>query len=917
MVMAGRQQHARVERILDAARLGLFELALDDLAQRQHLRPARIAGERQGAVTLHVDALGFAGPQRAESLVGRVGQERGKHAAERIAGGVHRGLSRTPARGIARVAIEPILGCRAINRRKRLVAQGEDRQLRLAERTASHRIAHHCLRSRNLREHPRLQARVRDRGQNRVGLGAVKAVEVRQQVSNGVAHLAVALASDLEKFAIGANVILVVHARHPPATNIGAMLLQQRFDIDGVADRLGHLATFLVDDEAVSNQTLERRNASRTQRGQQRKLEPTAVLIASLEIHLGGVTDATGAQHRVPRTSRLKPDIKDVLQLGEARDIEPLGRVRIARWVVVREQLLRRFEEPRIAALLGEALGNGAHACRSQESRAVARLERRNRQTPRALARDAPVRARLKHAAHAIASPLRGELHFALDRSKRALTQTLAVALHGQVHADEPLLSGAEDHRRLRSPVMRIRVHELVVMEQVAARAQTLGDLGIGSPNRLAAQPIGNGVVVGAVLAHRAIRRKAFLQTSAIVISAVARSGVHQAGAVLERDIVGAHDATLARAERMVVLQSDQRDAVALAAHDDLLCARLLRNLVDEFAGQNRRAAVDLHQRVTRALMHGNGEIRRKRPRRRGPDHETRSGIEKSRFVDLIVGIVAIVATVAITSLLGHFRKQSESRRDLGTIARLEVNIDREILAVLILKLRLGERGLVGDRPMHGLQRAHDHALIDEIGEDLERLRLVLRHERVVRIGVVGEREQTLHLLGLQTDELSRRSRAFAANRHVTLLRGQRVKLGGLALLMQLGHDLVLDRQAVRVPARHEAHAPTLHQCAAHDHVLQHLVEHVAHVNRPVGVGRPVVKHERLGSFARNLKSVEQLRVLPTLERLRLGLHEVRLHGKRRLGQVERVLVGRLLLRGLGFGHFGAFLATASRDALA
>ena len=267
--------------------------------------------------------------------------------------------------------------------------------------------------------------------------------------------------------------------------------------------------------------------------------------------------------------------------------------------------------------------------------------------------------------------------------------------------------------------------------------------------------------------------------------------------------------------------------------------------------------------------------------------------------------------------MLGQFRDQSESRRDLGTIARLEVNIDREILAVLILKLRLGERGLVGDRPMHGLERAHDHALIDEIGEDLERLRLVLRHERVVRIGVVGEREQTLHLLGLQTDELSRRSRAFAANRHVTLLRGQRVKLGGLALLMQLGHDLVLDRQAVRVPARHEAHAPTLHQRAAHDHVLQHLVEHVAHVNRPVGVGRPVVKHERLGGFARNLKAVEQLRVLPTLERLRLGLHEVRLHGKRRLGQVERVLVGRLLLRGLGFGHFGAFLATASRDALA
>ena len=70
------------------------------------------------------------------------------------------------------------------------------------------------------------------------------------------------------------------------------------------------------------------------------------------------------------------------MQLGERGDIEIFRRVRIARRVVVNQQLCRRLLEPRITALVREMLRHCAHTRRSQECAAVFPAKRRNGQTP-------------------------------------------------------------------------------------------------------------------------------------------------------------------------------------------------------------------------------------------------------------------------------------------------------------------------------------------------------------------------------------------------------------------------------------------------------------------------------------------------------------------------------------------------------
>jgi hypothetical protein len=56
--------------------------------------------------------------------------------------------------------------------------------------------------------------------------------------------------------------------------------------------------------------------------------------------------------------------------------------------------------------------------------------------------------------------------------------------------------------------------------------------------------------------------------------------------------------------------------------------------------------------------------------------------------------------------------------------------------------------------------------------------------------------------------------------------------------------DLVFDRQAVAVPARHIGRVETGQRPRADDDVLEDLVDRVANVNVAVGVGRAVVQDE-------------------------------------------------------------------------
>ncbi len=161
---------------------------------------------------------------------------------------------------------------------------------------------------------------------------------------------------------------------------------------------------------------------------------------------------------------------------------------------------------------------------------------------------------------------------------------------------------------------------------------------------------------------------------------------------------------------------------------------------------------------------------------------------------------------------------------------------------------------------------------------------------------VVRQRQQPLQLIRLERHDLLGVPPALAPDRHSPLIVRERGDLPALARGGELLHHLVLDRQPVAVPPRHEPARTPLHQRDPHHEVLQALVQQVSEVDVPVGVGRPVVEHERGPPPPRLEHALIQPGRLPSLPARGLALRQVRLHGKGRPGQVQRVLVGPALL---------------------
>src|SRR5206468_2494927 len=97
-------------------------------------------------------------------------------------------------------------------------------------------------------------------------------------------------------------------------------------------------------------------------------------------------------------------------------------------------------------------------------------VEDRDRQAPGALARDAPVGARVDHAADAVLAPVGDEIGF-VDGFLRESAERSSAA-KWLVHRDEPLFRRAKDDRLFAAPVVRVAVGDLLFTEQHALVAE-------------------------------------------------------------------------------------------------------------------------------------------------------------------------------------------------------------------------------------------------------------------------------------------------------------------------------------------------------------------------------------------------------------------------------------------------------------
>ena len=107
-------------------------------------------------------------------------------------------------------------------------------------------------------------------------------VQRAEHPADRVAQLAVGLDGVLQDLRTDALVVGIIGRADPQPQNIGAGILHHLLRLDGVAERLRHLAAVLVQREAVRQHHVVGRAAAGAAAFQQRGMEPAAMLVASL-----------------------------------------------------------------------------------------------------------------------------------------------------------------------------------------------------------------------------------------------------------------------------------------------------------------------------------------------------------------------------------------------------------------------------------------------------------------------------------------------------------------------------------------------------------------------------------------------------------------------------------------------------------
>ena len=206
---------------------------------------------------------------------------------------------------------------------------------------------------------------------------------------------------------------------------------------------------------------------------------------------------------------------------------------------------------------------------------------------------------------------------------------------------------------------------------------------------------------------------------------------------------------------------------------------------------------------------------------------------------------------------------------------------------VLVLDLGLGQGGAVVDAPVNRLEAAVDEAFLEKAVEGLQRAGLVAASHGLVGRLPAAEAANTLKLLGLQIDVLLRVGAAGLQHR-----RGGH----GQLLMAQFLVHFDLDGQAVAVVAGDIRRVESGHGLGLDHEVLEALVESVAQVDGPIGVGRAVVKQVDGPSAAGFAQLFIEAERSPAGEPKRLILRQIGFHREGGLGQSE----GRLQLRRRG-----------------
>uniref|UniRef100_A0A0N5A5U6 NAD-specific glutamate dehydrogenase n=1 Tax=Parastrongyloides trichosuri TaxID=131310 RepID=A0A0N5A5U6_PARTI len=771
-------------------------------------------------------------------LVGGERQDRCDPAHQRFADVVQRGLARAARDTVGAGGVLAVLDDVEVETAQLLHAEVVDLGVDVPEAVLAVVLFQLALQQQGTVDRPAVQ-RQHVVGRQQVA-GRVEAGQVGEQEARGVADAPVGVGTALQDLVGNRHLAGVVGGRYPQAHDVGTQGVVDLLRLDGVAQRLGHLAAVLVHGEAVGQQLAVRRMAVDGAAGEQRGVEPAAVLVGTFQVQVGAraafVADVVRATQHVPvGGTGVEPHVQGVGDL-----------VVLAGFVT--EQFGGVHLEPGFDALELDALGHLLHQFDGARVQFTGLLvqEERDRHTPVALTRDAPVRAVGDHRMQARLAPGRHELGF-FDGVEGALAQGFA-AVRLLVHAHEPLRGGAVDQRGLVAPAVHVAVADGVGEHQRADFGELVDDVRVGFPDELATEEF-QRVDVHAVALHRGedvVVDHAVALAGHEVVFTVGRGRVDHAGAGAQLDVLGQVDRRQAIVQR--VTEVDQLQCRARRGGDHRTFQRVaLEAGFDQLFGQHQQLVADVHQGIAELGVHVQRLVGGDGPRGGGPDHDGGG--------------------------LGQ-RRQAEGLGQPRFVGHVEGHVDGLGLLVGVFDLGFGQGRTAIEAPVHGLEALEHETVLDHFGQGADFAGFVGEVHGLVGVVPVTQHAQADEFLLLPFDLLGRVGTAQLAG----LVRGE---------VLAVGHfDLVLDRQAMAVPTRHVRRIVAGQGLGPRDHVLENLVERVTDVDLAVGVGRAVVQHELRTILANFAQLLVQANAVPALQDLRFALWQAGLH---REGGVRKV----------------------------
>ena len=300
-------------------------------------------------------------------------------------------------------------------------------------------------------------------------LFVVEVVGIAQDIADGVTNLAIYLSQLLQDFRGDTDICLIIGGSSPQTNDISAILLDNILRNDNIAHGFGHLAAFAVNNIAVSQNGFIGSLAGYGNGGQEGGLEPAAMLVAALQVHINRPAQLrTLCSYCHMGGATVKPNVHDIGFLVE------MVVTTFRAYSASGQQLFSAMSPPCIGAFLFKPVSNSIDGSFvNQMLAAFVAIEYGNGHAPNTLTADAPVMAVANHVVDALLAPGGNPFYIVSNSLQGVITEA--------INGCEPLGGCTEDDGVLAAPAVCILVLNVFLAQQAVQLGQVFqnGDIGI------------------------------------------------------------------------------------------------------------------------------------------------------------------------------------------------------------------------------------------------------------------------------------------------------------------------------------------------------------------------------------------------------------------------------------------------------